>query len=179
MTLRYRRGTVNDAYAAFVVMQRSIADFGERHGVAQFTSLNDPAVLAEQWRTGRMRWEHVAGTAEHFWPAERDGRSVGVAQSILRGETRVLSSFFVEPGEQSLGIGRELLARAFPREGGSRRAILASYDPRALARYLKASVYPRFPLWSFSRQAEPVMEPTDLASEPVPTNQTLARGATG
>jgi GNAT superfamily N-acetyltransferase len=175
MALSYRPGTIDDAYAAYGVMQRSIADFGERHGVARFTRLRDPAVIAERWQRGRPRWEHVARTAEHFWLAERDGRPVGEAQAILRDGTRVLSSFFVEPGEQSQGIGRELLSRAFPPEGARRRALLASYDVRAVARYLKAGVYPRFPLYTFSRPAAPVPAPTDLVSEPVTaTPETLA-----
>ena len=36
-----------------------------------------------------------------------------------------------------------------------------------MTRYLKAGVYPRFPIYTLSRQPEPVTAPTDLATEPI------------
>jgi GNAT superfamily N-acetyltransferase len=175
VALSYRPGTIDDLYAVFGVVQRSIADFGVRLGIARMMSLGDPAVIAERWRRSSPLYEHVARTAERFWIAEREGQPVGVALSILRDGTRVLSMFFVEPDQQDQGVGRELLARAFPREGAHQRAIVASTDTRALARYLKAGVYPRSPVYTLSRRAEPVTTPTDLVAEPVTTTpETLA-----
>jgi hypothetical protein len=77
------------------------------------------------------------------------------------------TEFFVLPGEQSAGVGRELLARAFPANGAAHRSIMATTDIRAQARYLKAGVYPRFPVFYFGRPPEPVTVTTDLTIEPI------------
>ena len=75
----------------------------------------------------------------------------------------------MRPGQQNAGVGRELLARAFPADapGATERAIIATIDERALSRYLRAGVYPRFPIYEFFRQPEPVSVPTDLEIVPL------------
>jgi hypothetical protein len=78
-----------------------------------------------------------------------------------------LTEFFVLPDVQSAGIGRELLARALPQQAVARRSIIATTDIRAQTRYLKAGVYPRFPIYYFSRVPEAVTLPTDLIIEPI------------
>jgi hypothetical protein len=78
-----------------------------------------------------------------------------------------LTELFVLPGQQSGGAGRELLARVFPTEGAARRAIIASPDIRAQALYLKAGVYPRFPIYYFGRPPEATAVATDLVFEPI------------
>jgi GNAT superfamily N-acetyltransferase len=175
MTITYRPGAFDDSRAVFEIFRQSIMDFGERLGVMTITGGHDPVVLAELWATRRPLLEHLARTADQFWIAERDGRPIGYARSTLRDGLRELTEFFVLPGEQSHGVGGELLARAFPREGARRRAIVATTDQRALARYLKTGVYPCTPIYEFVRQAEPVAIATDLAIEPAaPTPATLA-----
>jgi hypothetical protein len=175
MTLSYRLGTTDDMRAVFGLVQRTNADFGEQLGLARFASLRDPAGIAASWERSAPVWEHVARTGEHFWIAERDGQMVGAAQSILRDDTRVLTLFYVETEQQDRGIGRQLLARAFPREGARCRALIASTHTGALVRYLKAGVYPQSPVYILSRRAESVTAPTDLVGEPVTaTPETVA-----
>jgi GNAT superfamily N-acetyltransferase len=126
------------------------------------------------WEERRPLYEHLARTAEHFGLAERDGRAIGFARSILRDGVRQLTELFVLPGEQSAGLGRELLARTFPANGATRRSIIASADFRAQALYLRAGVYPRFPIYYFGRTPEPITVPTDLTFEPItPTPESL------
>jgi hypothetical protein len=120
-------------------------------------------------------YDHLARTAEHFWVAERDGQVIGYARSTMRDGLRELTEFNVAPRDQSAGVGRELLARAFPANGARRRVILASTGPRAQARYLKSGVYPRFSWTHFSRAPQPVSAATDLTIEPIsPTQDALA-----
>jgi hypothetical protein len=70
----------------------------------------------------------------------------------------------VLPEVQSANVGRELLARAFPlSDWVTNRSIIATTDLRAQARYLKAGVFPRFPIYYFWRQPESVVVATDLA----------------
>lgn len=95
------------------------------------------------------------------------GQLIGYARSILNEGVRELTEFFVLPGQQSAGVGAELLARAFPAAGASRRFIIATSDARALARYLKAGVYPRFPIYEFRRAPQAVAAKSDLRFAPM------------
>jgi hypothetical protein len=119
------------------------------------------------WQERRALYEHLAHTAAHFWVAEKEGRLIGFARSILRDGLLELTEFFIRPDEQSAGLGRELLARTFPEDGARRRTLIATLDSRAQARYLKAGVYPAFPIYYFWRIPEPTTVVTDLNIEPI------------
>ena len=107
-----------------------------------------------------------ADTCDQYWVAENDQNEViGYARSIVRGDHRELTEFFVLPGEQSAGIGRGLIARAFPPDT-PHRSIIATTDFRALARYLKAGVYPFTTELFFEHAPEPVTFASDLQFEP-------------
>jgi ribosomal protein S18 acetylase RimI-like enzyme len=120
-------------------------------------------------------YEHLATTADQFWLAKRDDKTVGFARSIVRGSLRLLTEFFVLPGQQSSGLGRELLARAFPAAGAERRWLLATSDLRAQALYLKHGLYPNFAAYYFWRQPRvSAAMATDLDIEPVePSPETI------
>jgi GNAT superfamily N-acetyltransferase len=167
MPLTYRPATLTDSYTVYQIFLQSLLDLGQRLGVMAITAGDNPEVMQQLWETRRPLFEHLARTAEHFWLAESDGQAVGYARSILRDGVRELTEYFVVPGQQSAGVGRELLRRAFPAEGARRRVIIATSDLRAQARYLKAGVYPRFPNYYFSRPPEAVQVTTDLTFEPV------------
>jgi GNAT superfamily N-acetyltransferase len=164
-----RPGTIDDSYDVFTLFEETLADLSRRLGVREQTSWQDPAALERMWQERRSLYEHLARTVAHFWVAEREGRLVGFARSILRDGFLELTEFFIHPGEQSAGLGRELLARTFPAEGAGRRIIIASLDSRAQARYLKAGVYPTFPIYYFSRSPQAVTVTTDLSIEPMAT----------
>src|SRR5213075_1928060 len=115
----------------------------------------------------RSLFEHLARTGEHFWIAEFDGQVIGYARSIQRDGVRELTEFFVLPSQQSAGVGRELLARAFPADGADHRSIIATTNPQSLSRYLRAGVSPRFPIFSFSRKPTTVNVDSDLVVEPI------------
>lgn len=171
MTLTFRRGTLDDGEAAYAVLVEAFADQDRRRGIAEADNTwCDPAKVAEHWARFRPFSEHVASTAEQYWVAERDDEIIGFARAILYDGMRELTEFFVLPDHQDAGVGRELLARAFPSEGVRRRSVIASGDLRALVRYLKAGVYPRFPIYTFLAQPRPVAVETDLAIEPVAPN---------
>jgi GNAT superfamily N-acetyltransferase len=171
----FRPGTVDDSYTVFTLFEETLADLSTRLGLTERTSWSDPAALGRMWEERRSLYEHLARTAEHFWLAERDGQAIGFARSILRGGLRELTEFFVRPGEQSAGVGRELLARVFPREGATHRSIIATTLPSVQALYLKTGVYPRFPVYYFSRKPESTLVTTDLTFKPITASpETLA-----
>ncbi len=172
--LTLRPGNKADSYAVFEIFEETLADLSRRLGSTSPTSWADPAALAQTWEQRRPLYEHLANTAEQFWLADQPGRPIGFARSILRDDVRQLTELFVSPSVQSTGAGRELMARAFPKEGAAHRSIMATTDIRAQALYLKAGVYPRFPIYYFGRKPEPVTVETDLKFQTMtPSPETL------
>ncbi|MEX0788099.1 MAG: GNAT family N-acetyltransferase [Anaerolineales bacterium] len=173
MTLSYRAGGIDDSQAAFEVFLEAMLDLGRRIGSMPITGGDDPRVIPRLWEARRSLFEHLANTADQFWVAERGPQVVGYARSTLRDGVRQLTEFFVRPGEQSQGVGRELLSRAFPTRGARRRTIVATTDTRAQARYLKSGVTPTFPIAYFSKPAEGSAISTDLDFEPVSSSMAV------
>jgi GNAT superfamily N-acetyltransferase len=163
----YRRGTVDDAYTSFTIFEYSLADLMQRMGSTETTSAADPEALARMWAERRTLYEHLAQTAEHFWLAEQDGQAIGFSRSIKRDGIRQLTEFFILPDYQSAGVGKELLARAFPADGARGRSILSSPDPSAQALYLKAGVWPSFSIYYFWRKPEKTAVESDLVFEAI------------
>src|SRR5829696_2022546 len=162
MTIAYRPGTVQDSQSVFQVVTRSLIDLGRRTNVMAITGGNDPEVMQSLWQKRKSMFEFLAETAAHFWVAEKDGEIIAYARSIEHDGLIDLTEFFVSPNQQSAGVGRELLSRAFPKTDARHRVIVATLDERALFRYLSAGVYARFPIKYFYRKAEKVDVQTDL-----------------
>jgi GNAT superfamily N-acetyltransferase len=152
-----------DSQDANGIMERSFADMAQRLNGQSPITVGDP----KNWEGIRSLFEHLGRTAEHFWIAELDGEPIGYARSILRDGVRELTEFFVLPNQQSAGVGRELLGRAFPAEGARHRSIIATTNPQSLSRYLRAGVTPRSPIFTFSRKPSAVNVASDLVVEPI------------
>ena len=167
MSIIYRKATAEDSYSVFQVFSKSIIDLGERTNVMAITGGNHPEVLQSLWQRRKFLFDFLAENAAQFWVAEQDGQIIGYARSIEHDGLMDLTEFFVLPDQQSGGVGRELLARAFPESDARYRVIVATMDERALFRYLSAGVYARFPIKYFYRTAEKVEVKTDLKIEPM------------
>ena len=167
MSIIYRKATAEDSYSVFQVFSKSIIDLGERTNVMAITGGNHPEVLQSLWQRRKFLFDFLAENAAQFWAAEQDGQIIGYARSIEHDGLMDLTEFFVLPDQQSGGVGRELLARAFPESDARYRVIVATMDERALFRYLSAGVYARFPIKYFYRKAEKVEVKTDLKIEPM------------
>ncbi len=167
MTIRYRQGTLADSKTVFDIFVRSLTDLGQRMGMPTITGGDDPDVMERLWETRRSLFEHLGHTCEAFWIAERSGTPVGYARSIKRDSVAELTEFFVLPGDQSAGVGRELLARVFVNQTAQARTIIATLDDRALVRYLKLGLRAYFPLKYFWCQPEAREVPTDLLVAPI------------
>jgi GNAT superfamily N-acetyltransferase len=79
-----------------------------------------------------------------LWFDERDGRAAGFAGVLVDGGFTHLTDLFVDPDALGRGIGKALLAAAFPHDGA--RTTFASNDPRALPLYARAGLRPLAPL---------------------------------
>jgi len=162
--VRLRPATDADSRACFELFEETIDDLGRRTGVVANDTAGDPTA----WTTRRPLFDHLAATFDAWWVAEdEDGHLLGYARSILRDGTRELTEFFVRPSAQASGIGRELLAKAFPAEGAAHRGIVATTDNRAIARYLRSGLDGRRPMVGFEAVPRPVTLETDLISEPL------------
>ncbi len=167
MTTIYRQGTAEDSFAVYQVFTQALIDFGERTNVMAITGGNYPALMKALWQSRKPLFDFLAQDFAHFWVAEKDGEIVAYARSIQHGDMLELTEFFALPNQQSTGLGRELLSRAFPNASARYRTIVATLDERALFRYLSTGVYARFPIKYIYRQAEKVNLKTDLKIEPM------------
>jgi GNAT superfamily N-acetyltransferase len=168
MAVQCRPGTMDDSYAVYGVFFRAVEDLSHRLGLKPAKDNDDPDKMATQWREREPLWRHLCETADQFWVAEDDDRIIGYARATVRDGLQELTEFFVDPGRQAAGVGRELLARAFPNVGARRRVIVATVDSRAVTRYLRAGVYPRFPTcYLFGPARAPGVSVEHLAAEPV------------
>jgi GNAT superfamily N-acetyltransferase len=164
MSTNFRPIEPADDRATSEVLIAAIEDLGRRTNQEANSTAGLPP--DEAWERRRPLWEHLRTSSERGWLAERDGRIVGYARSILRDGLRELTEFFVLPDAQAGGIGRELLARAFPPgEGASNRVLIATGDLRAQGRYLRAGLASHFPIYEFRGAPEPIELETDLVAE--------------
>ena len=92
-------------------------DCSERMHVMAITGDNDPQVLESLWKLREPMFEYLAKHAAQFWVAENDGGIIAYARSIEHDGMQELTEIFVSPPQQSSGVGRELLSRAFPKSG--------------------------------------------------------------
>jgi ribosomal protein S18 acetylase RimI-like enzyme len=167
MAATFREGRIEDSREVFDVFREALLDLGLRSGVMAITGGEDPDVLARLWDERRPLFEHLARTNDEFWVAEDGGRIAGYARSTLREDVRQLTELYVRPSLQSVGLGRELLRRAFPREGAKRRLVVASTDARAIKRYLRAGASACGIVAHFSRKAEFMTMRSPLHAEPI------------
>jgi GNAT superfamily N-acetyltransferase len=162
-SIRFRPATPDDDYNLFLILEHAIAELVRSLGELEPTSIANPDALAKMWEERRSLYAHLGHTAVYAWVAEQDGKPVGYARSVAHEHLLELTELFVMPELQSRGIGRELLARAFPQDDHEYRMIIASPDLRALSRYIRGGVYPRFGIYYTYR--EPRDEPLhDAAS---------------
>lgn len=165
-SVSFRPGTADDSPAVYQIFVRALADLDRRMNL-HTEMWDDPGFVERLWQQRQPLYDHLAATADQFWVAERAGEIIGFARSTLQDGLQQLTEFFVLPGHQSGGIGRELLSRAFPPRDARRRSIIATLDTRAQARYLKQGVYPRFTIQYLYGRPEAVTVESDLRCERV------------
>lgn len=172
LDVRIRPAVDDDMFAAFTVFRRSL--WPMLHGLG---SVPSPEISNEEleasWGPRRAWIEHLWTTAAENWvavvdtdgPAGPAGTVAGWAMSVQRGPLLELTHFFVLPSAQSRGVGRQLLERAFPVGRGPHRAIIATQDPRATSRYLRAGTRFISTIAELEKRPQPIEPSTDLVFE--------------
>jgi GNAT superfamily N-acetyltransferase len=159
----FRRGTPDDSRPCHQLLYESVTDFEREHG----TPLR--GAEPEWWSGQEPFFGYLAEDAAEWWVAQ-DGEAgplLGYARAIDNGGLVELTEFFVRPGHQAKGIGKELISRAFPAGRGAVRCIIATRDVRALARYYGAGLDVRFPFFEMHGPARPTDTPVDLEARRV------------
>lgn len=153
-----RRATGDDTEACFRVFLNSVQDLTRRIGQPWNP---DPERV---WTQFEPVFRRLADHAAEWWVAQAapDGELIGYARSVARDGLFELSEFFVQPGRQSAGVGRQLLERAFPADRGEVRVIIATVDLRALSRYYRAGTAVRFPIVSLTGAPTAEADPQEL-----------------
>jgi GNAT superfamily N-acetyltransferase len=161
-------------------MWSSVTDLAARQGMPL------EGTAAEWWRSSEPLQRLLADVATEWWVAEAPElrRLVGFARSIEREGLLELTEFFVLPDQQSKGIGRSLLDRAFPTGRATVRSIIATADVRAQARYYASGAVARFPLYTLTGvptgvgQRELTVEPID-GPAPIQVQREIERSVLG
>ena len=78
------------------------------------------------------------------WVAEDHGRVIGFVAAIVRGDDWFLSSLFVQPGNQGVGLGRALLDRAWG-SAARRRTLTDAIQPVSNGLYARRGLIPATP----------------------------------
>ena len=93
---------------------------------------------------------HIQATSPHrAWLAQRDGRVLGFAMSAQREQLVFLSFLFIDPAEQSRGLGRALLERSMA--GATKTAVcIFSVQPISAALYAMYGMVPRVPIYTIA-----------------------------
>ena len=164
--VRFRPARPDDTRLAYDIFVPTLADLKRQVTEAQPTV---PSLPDTTWPVRQPLFDHLAATADGWWFAEDEetGAALGYARSIVRGDVRELTEFFVLPDAQGSGIGRELLARAFPAEGVSHRSIVATTNARAIARYLGTGLPAKLAMGFVEGPPSRIAIPTDLVREAI------------
>lgn len=123
-----------------------VADVVAVHECWLATDFTDPATHAAMVPLGIAPWWPHLFAHGRLLVAEVDGVIVGFAGTQTRGRVCYLADCFVRPDWQSKGITRALLAQLHA-DPTLIHCTLASSDPRAVSRYVRAGMIPRYPMY--------------------------------
>lgn len=127
------------AQAAFFA---ALSDLMQRHG---FPPVEPPADLLPAFP--HVLAHHGGGG---FWVAEAADGIIAFANGILREGNWFLSGFWCLPRWQGRGVGKSLYQRMAETVSRAKAAsVYASYDPPAMATYLRLGLAPRPPIFKF------------------------------
>ena len=161
----FRRPSDDEQDEVYRVFRSSIVDYLRQIGQLDGDYDDD---IEEAWERQGSLMQHLQRTAAQDWIAEDgNGELLGMARTIERDGHVQLTHFFVRPGSQASGVGRGLIERAFAREYGKHRSIIATQHERALSLYLRSGVNVQGVAVSLSKAPEETEIPTTLRVEKV------------
>ena len=144
MPITYRPARTEDLPRANELVVASINDLCQRHGFGRMATLRPPAFAAFSLRD----------EPDGLWVAEVSDQIAGFAFSWVCGDLWFLAQLFVAPGQQTRGIGQELLRRtleyAEKRKAASKALITFSFNSVSQGLYMWHGLFPRCPIYNFT-----------------------------
>lgn len=151
MPLIFRPARAEDLPRANELVVRSMNDLCERHGFAPMGALRPP----------KFALFSLADDPEGLWIAEEADEIRGFGFSWVCSDLWFLAQLFVAPGQQTSGIGGELLKRtllqAQTARSTSQALITFSFNAVSQGLYMRHGMYPRCPIYFFKAPRETVM----------------------
>lgn len=151
-----RQATEGDIAAQEQIFRAAIGEVYEQR------NLDAPAPPSEAFRAQHRHL--LRHDAERCWVAEEDGELVGYAAALVRGEAWHLSSLFIAPGLQGVGIGKHLLERVWGEGYRNRRTLTDAIQPVSNGLYARRGLIPVAPnlhLGGEARAEDPGLEPAE------------------
>ncbi len=145
-----RRTKQSDLIDAITLVMTTTNDLRRRRGmsVTKVTKLKEPPPLLVHMLKSDPEGSFVAVGAK--------GKVVGFTMAVIREDEWYLAFLFVDPLQQSHGLGQKLLDKAmkYGRSNNCRRWALATFavNPQAVAVYSKLGMPPQRPLLSMDRK---------------------------
>jgi ribosomal protein S18 acetylase RimI-like enzyme len=144
MSILYRPARAEDLGRSDEIVVASINELTERHGFGPIAASRPP----------NFQLFSLKDDAAGLWVAEDAGEILGFAWSWVCDDLWFLAQLFVSPGQQSRGIGNELLKRTFDHAQGSgaanRALITFAFNTVSQGLYIRNGLFPRFPIYNFS-----------------------------
>jgi hypothetical protein len=170
--LVFREGHSSDLRATFALAGRSLIETA-RSEAPPPGSEREQSSLETEWLRQRPLLEFIAAQpGGSFWVCESNGEIVGYARVSRFGEMDELSELVVSPEHMARGVGRELLARCWPKPPTPElgRVVITLGTPADLSLYTGFGVMPVAGHWQLRLRPEEYLERRSIelvdASEP-------------
>jgi ribosomal protein S18 acetylase RimI-like enzyme len=151
MSLVYRPARPQDLATAEALVVASINDLTERHGFGRMAVASPPD----------FQLFSLKDDPDGLWIAEDGADIVGFAWSWVSGDIWFLAQLFVDPAQQSRGIGNELLKLTLEHARKSKAAhkmlITFTFNRVSQGLYMRHGLFPRTPIYFMSAARERVM----------------------
>ena len=136
----FRVAQAEDIRPVYRMFRRSIFAYLHRIGLATAEEASSPPVESA-WKRQSDWIGHLWATAAENWVAtDQAGAIIGWALSVERSRHLELAFFFVDPEHGARGVGSHLLDLAFTSRPETKKTIMATQDPSALALYLRTGL---------------------------------------
>jgi ribosomal protein S18 acetylase RimI-like enzyme len=150
--LVYRPARPEDLEISDRLVVASINDLTQRHGFGPMAAPSAPL----------FQLFSLQDDPRGLWVAEQGGQILGFAFAWACADLWFLAQLFVAPNQQGSGVGNELLRltleHAQAAKAKTRALITFAFNRTSQGLYIRHGIYPRFPIYFFSRPRENLKE---------------------
>lgn len=151
MSFVCRPARAQDLARTDALVVSSINDLTERHGFGSMATAHPP----------NFQLFSLNDDPDGLWVAEDGNDIVGFAWSWVCGDVWFLAQLFVDPAQQSRGIGNELLKLTLEharKSGAAHRALITfTFNRVSQGLYIRHGLLPKMPIYFFGAARERVM----------------------